>query len=155
MRSSAGGSPDLCPPAGADASAGPVAALAVPAVSTAQRPDGTATGVLVRGEADAMADRDAALQTLYAESAQLERLVALARDEHVASGSGSVLVAALQERVAQIDAALAQPGLTADAQAALWHERIAALQQLAGVASTERWLAAQGETFSTALVRVD
>ena len=102
-----------------------------------------------------MADRDAALQTLYAESAQLERLVALARDEHVASGSGSVLVAALQERVAQIDAALAQPGLTADAQAALWHERIAALQQLAGVASTERWLAAQGETFSTALVRVD
>ena len=111
--------------------------------------NGAATGD--GGSAFALASLDA----LYVRSAQLEQLVALSRNDQVASGSGSVLADALGERIAQIDEALAQPGLAATDHAALWEERVVALGQLAGIASTERWLAANGETFSTALVRVD
>lgn len=95
------------------------------------------------------------LQPLYAESAQLEALVALARDDRVASASGAVLTGELGARIGLIDALLAQPGLPAGERASLWRQRVAALRQLAGVESTERWLAAHGEAFGDALVRVD
>lgn len=95
------------------------------------------------------------LQPLYAESAQLEALVALARDDRVASASGAVLTGELGARIGVIDALLAQPGLSADERASLWRQRVAALRQLAGVESTERWLAAHGQALGDALVRVD
>lgn len=95
------------------------------------------------------------LQPLYAESVQLEALVALARDDRVASASGAVLTGELGARIGVIDALLAQPGLSVDERASLWRQRVAALRQLAGVESTERWLAAHGQALGDALVRVD
>lgn len=95
------------------------------------------------------------LLPLYTEAAQLEALVALARDDRVASASGAVLTGELGARIGVIDALLAQPGLSSDERASLWRQRVATLRQLAGVESTERWLAAQGETYGDALVRVD
>lgn len=95
------------------------------------------------------------LQPLYAESAQLEALVALARDDRVASASGALLTGEIGSRIDVIDALLAQPGLSPSERTTLWRQRIDALRQLAGVESTERWLAAHGEAFGDALVRVD
>jgi hypothetical protein len=95
------------------------------------------------------------LQPLYAESTQLEALVALARDDRVASASGAVLTGELGARLGMIDALLAQPGLSSGERASLWRQRVTTLRQLAGVESTERWLAAHGEAFGDALVRVD
>lgn len=95
------------------------------------------------------------LQALYAESAQLEALVALTRDDRVASASGAVLTGEVGSRLGVIDALLSQPGLSSAERETLWRQRIAALRQLAGIESTERWLAAHGEAFGDALVRVD
>ncbi|HEY0503600.1 MAG TPA: hypothetical protein VGD42_08900 [Lysobacter sp.] len=95
------------------------------------------------------------LPRLYAESAQLEALVALARDDRVASASGAVLTGELDARIGLIDAALSQSDLSPAQRSALWRQRIDALRELAGVESTERWLAAQGERLDGALVRVD
>lgn len=95
------------------------------------------------------------LTPLYAESAQLEALVALARDDRVASASGAVLTGEIGARVGAIDVLLQQPDLSGDERASLWHQRVEALRQLAGVESTERWLALHGKAFGDALVRVD
>lgn len=113
------------------------------------RPDGAAPS----GEpAPAAVDP---LQPLYAEAAQLEALLSLARDERVASASGAALGDALVERLVATDFALAQPGLSTAQRVALWRDRVAALRQLAGVASTERWLAVHGRAYGDAFVRVD
>ncbi|MGN6512667.1 MAG: hypothetical protein ACTHKZ_03735 [Lysobacteraceae bacterium] len=101
------------------------------------------------------AQADPALARLQAESAQLEGLLAYARDERVASGSAATLSAQLDARVAAIDAALMQPGLAAARQQALWRERVEALRTLAAFEANRRWLASQGERYDGALVRVD
>jgi hypothetical protein len=95
------------------------------------------------------------LPRLYAESAQLEALVALARDDRVASASGAVLTGELDARIGLIDAALSQSNLSPMQRSGLWQQRVDALRELAGVESTERWLAAHGERLDGALVRVD
>lgn len=95
------------------------------------------------------------LQPLYTESAQLEALLALTRDDRVGSATGAALSDALVDRLASVDAALAQSGLPDAQRAALWRERIATLRQLAGVESTERWLAMHGRAYGDAFVRVD
>lgn len=95
------------------------------------------------------------LPRLYAESAQLEALVALARDDRVASASGAVLAGELDAHIGLIDAALSQPDLSPAQRSALWQQRVDALRELAGVESTERWLASHGERLDGALVRVD
>lgn len=111
---------------------------------------------------DAPSTADAAIATpvdplpgLYAESAQLEALVALARDDRVASASGAVLAGELDARIGLIDAALSQTDLSPTQRSVLWQQRIDALRELAGVESTERWLASHGERLDGALVRVD
>ena len=98
---------------------------------------------------------DPVLERLYAESAQLEALLAYARDDRVASGSAAALAAQIDARLAAIDAALAQPSLTPAEQHALWRERVETLRALGGFESTRRWLSAQGERYDGALVRVD
>lgn len=99
--------------------------------------------------------QDAVLERLYAESAQLEALLAMARDDSVASGPAATLASGFDAQVASIDAALSQPGLDADMQSALWRDRIHALRQAATFASTLRVLAAQGERYDAMLVSID
>lgn len=94
------------------------------------------------------------LDALYAESARLEALLALARDDRVASASATVLASALDAQVAGIDARLAQPGLDAAQRNALWQARVDALRQAAGFESTQRVLASQGDG-GALLVSVD
>jgi hypothetical protein len=96
-----------------------------------------------------------ALDALYAESARLEALLQYARDPTVASGAAAAISAELDARVASIDAALMQPGLSPSRQAALWGERVQVLRTFAGFESTRRWLAANGERYDGALARVD
>ncbi|MFD0739271.1 hypothetical protein ACFQZQ_08270 [Lysobacter koreensis] len=123
-------------------------AVAAANTDTATGPDTTA---------DAAPD---ALLQLQAESAQLEALIAFARDERVASASSAVLASDLDARIARIDAelidaALSQADVPADRRTALWQARIDALRELAGVETTQRWLAARGQPYDGALVRVD
>lgn len=100
---------------------------------------------------DAAAER---IRHLQARSAQLEALVALVRDDRVGSAGGALLTAELDARIAAVDGALSQPGMDAGRKAALWQQRIDLMQQLAGVESTARWLAAQGSLYDAALVSV-
>ncbi|MFC3550932.1 hypothetical protein ACFOLC_07855 [Lysobacter cavernae] len=97
---------------------------------------------------------DALLQ-LQAESAQLEALVALARDERVGNATTTVMATELDQRIGLIDAALSQNDLIPSQRSALWQQRVQALQDLAGVEATQRWLAVQGESYDAALVHVD
>lgn len=95
------------------------------------------------------------LEALYAQSAQLESLLALARDDRVSSGMASALSDGMTARLAGIDAALIQPGLDAQQRADLWGERVAALQQLVGIETTQRLYAARGQHYQAALVSID
>jgi len=45
--------------------------------------------------------------------------------------------------------------LPLDQREALWRERVRTLRDLAGVETTQLWLAAQGERYDGALVSVD
>lgn len=96
----------------------------------------------------------ARLYTLYAESAQLEALLAFARDDRVASAGAALLADELEARIAAIDASLAQPGLDDAGRERLWQARVDALRQAAGFESTQRLLASQGYT-DVLLVSVD
>ena len=97
----------------------------------------------------------ASLDSLYAESAQLESLLQYARDDRVSSGAAAALSAELDARIAAIDSALIQPGLSPERQLWLWRNRVEALRSLTGFESTRRWLAANGERYDGALARVD
>lgn len=95
------------------------------------------------------------LEALYAESAQLESLLAVARDDRMASATAAAMADELDLRVASIDAALMQPGLSADERLSLWEQRVDSLRVLTSFESNRRWLAAQGNAYQTALVRLD
>jgi len=95
------------------------------------------------------------LAQLQAESARLEALLRYARDGRVASGTAAVLAARFDAELAAVDAALMQPGLDPAQQARLWRARVEVLRASAGFESTRRWLAASGEQYDGALVRVD
>lgn len=101
---------------------------------------------------DAATDK---LQALQAESARLEALLQLARDERVSSATAAAVAGELDARVAGIDAALMQPSLPVDRQLALWQGRVDALRSVAGFEGTRRWLVANGSRYDGALVRVD
>ena len=95
------------------------------------------------------------LENLYAESAQLESLLLLARDDRVSTGTAAAMAAELDSQVASIDAALMRPGLSPDQQMSLWRERVEALRTLTSFESTRRWLAAAGSRYDGALAQVD
>jgi len=97
----------------------------------------------------------ASLEQLYAESAQLEALLAMARDERVSSGSAAAVADDLDRQLASIDAALMQPDLPQARQLALWRERVEALRSVVGFEGTRRWLAVQGERYDGTLALVD
>lgn len=95
------------------------------------------------------------LEQLYAESARLEALLQYARDDRVSSASAAALSSEMDARVATIDRALMQPGLSPEQQLWLWRNRVDALRSQAGFESTRRWLAANGERYDGAVARVD
>lgn len=95
------------------------------------------------------------LDRYYAESARLETLLAATRDERVASATGVALAGELDAELATIDAALRDPALEEAQRLALWQQRVDTLRTLVSFEGTQRWLAAQGERYDAALVRVD
>lgn len=95
------------------------------------------------------------LEVLYAESAQLEALLAAARDDRIASSGAAALTDSLDAELAMIDATLVQPGLDAPRSVGLWRQRVDTLRQLAGIETTRRLLSARGETYDAALVSID
>lgn len=105
--------------------------------------------------ATAVAPPTTDLEPLYAQSAQLESLLAMARDERMASGTSAALTGGLDARLASIDAALVEPGLDTQRRAELWGQRVDALQQLVGIETTQRLYAARGQTYQAALVSID
>lgn len=137
------------PPAGATPARRPDAS---PAAAGAAATVATTGATATSPEADS-ADRE--MQRLQAESAQLEALLAMARDDRVASGTAVALASEYDAQVGAIDAALMQPGISADERASLWRDRVAALRQAAAFESTRRMLAAQGERYDTMLVSID
>lgn len=148
--------------AGTNAPKHDAAAIALPkVVEAARKPRLAARGAPARTKASqpkagtaAPAADGAPLDTLYAESARLETLLAAARDDRVASASAALLASALDAQVAGIDARLAQPGLDATQRSTLWQARVDALRQAAGFESTQRVLASQGDG-GALLVSVD
>lgn len=100
-------------------------------------------------------DADPTLETLYTASAQLETLLSFARDTRVESGPAAALAGAFDAELATIDAQLAQPGLAAGEQRALWQARVDTLQRSAGFESNLRLLAADGGRLDGALVSID
>ncbi|UHQ19773.1 hypothetical protein LVB87_00970 [Lysobacter sp. KIS68-7] len=95
------------------------------------------------------------LEQLYAESAQLESVLAIARDDTVSSGSAAEVAANLDAELARIDAQLRTPDLPRDRQIALWQARVEALRSSVTFEGTRRLLASHGEGYDGALVRVD
>ena len=95
------------------------------------------------------------LEILYAASAKLETLLALTRDPRVESGPAAAIAADYEAALAEIDARLAQPGLSLDAQRTLWQARVGTLESVAGFESQFRLLAAEGGRFDGALVGID
>ena len=129
---------------------------AQPRVPASQRPIRTVAepaGTARIASVDAPAATD--LEPLYAQSAQLEDLLAMARDQRVASGTSAALSDELDARVAGIDTALIQPGLSDAQRAGLWSRRVDALQQLVGIEATNRLYAARGQSYDAALVSID
>ncbi|HEY5851531.1 MAG TPA: hypothetical protein VIT62_12305 [Lysobacter sp.] len=123
--------------------------------ATPSDPSSAATGTAADPSATGIADSAVAIQSLQAQSAQLEALVALARDERVSSASGAALGVELDERIGRIDASLSQPGLADAERAGLWQQRVQAMRELAGVETTQRLLVTRGERYDGALVSVD
>ncbi len=100
-------------------------------------------------------DADAALETLYTASAQLETLLSFARDTRVESGPAAALAGAFDAELATIDVQLAQPGLGIEQQQALWQARVDTLQQATGFEANQRMLSSEGLRYDGALVSVD
>ena len=95
------------------------------------------------------------LDALQSESAQLEGLLDVARDDRVSSGAAAEVAVDLDRQIARIDAALARPDLPRERQLALWQARVDTLRESVGFESTRRWLVAQGERYDGALARID
>lgn len=131
------------------------AAAAVPDTRVAQRPAKRPGKKAVPLTPATDKPGETALAALYTQSAQLESLLAMARDERVASGTAAALSDELDAKVAAIDAALIQPGLDAKRRAALWDLRVGTLQQLVGIETTQRLYAARGQNYDVALVSID
>lgn len=114
--------------------------------------DGAGTGD--RSATPATTSKAGELDALRDESARLEALVAYARDETMASAPAAVMTAAVDDRLRLIDAALSQPGADDTVLASLWRERVDALQELAALEGTRRWMAVHGASMDT-VVRID
>lgn len=94
------------------------------------------------------------LLDLMNESAQLEQLLTALRDPDVGSAQATLIGLEFEDRLAQIDARLGQPALTEDDRLHLWRQRVSLLRDYAGVESTRRYLASEGERLDSSLVAV-
>jgi len=92
---------------------------------------------------------------LHAESAQLEGLLELARDDRVASGAAAVFGERLESRLVGIDGALRESDLSRRQQLSLWRDRVDTLRAAVSFEGNRRWLAAHGERYDGALVQID
>ena len=92
------------------------------------------------------------INELMAESAQLEQLLAAASDDVSANASALVLALQVEDRLAGVDAELAKPGLTEARRLELWRQRVEVLHVAAGLASSRRYYAAQGQALEPTLV---
>lgn len=108
----------------------------------------TADSPAVAGVASEPAD----LETLMTESAQLEALLATVSRDEMASASTLLLGLELEDRIARVDAALADPGLPDSERDDLWRQRVATLRDYAGLQGTAQWVAVQGDQLDGALV---
>ncbi len=111
----------------------------------------TGTAEIAAAPAD---DGGSRLDALREQSARLEALVAYARDERMTSAAAAVMSASLDDRIRLIDAALMQPALGDDMRSSLWDQRVGALQELAALEGTQRWMAVHGASMD-AVARVD
>jgi len=91
-----------------------------------------------------VADGAPALPALIEESARLEALLA-ATTLPTASAPALALGADLEDQLAGIDARLTDTGLGPARQVQLWQQRLELLRELAGLQTTQQWLAARGE----------
>lgn len=114
------------------------------AVPTATTPAGTV--------ASAPATID--LSELMTESAQLEHLLSVMTDSGMASASATVLSLQLEDQLGDIDSRLASSPLDDAQRAALWQQRVALLRDYTAMASTQRWMASEGQRLDANLVAV-
>ena len=140
--------------------------VAIPAVATTQPTNSTPVRITkadtprrkphrTQKSVPASEPPDSVMEPLYAESARLEALLALARDDRVASATAVALGSDFEARLSGIDAALAQPSLDVQHRLDLWRERVSALRAYASFESTQRALAASGERYDAMLVSID
>lgn len=122
-------------------------------IRTAAQPVDT-TRIATTGQPDSPASR-ATLDSLYAQSARLEDVLALARDDRVSTGTAAALTDSLNAQVASIDAALTQPDVSPQGRTDLWNERIDILRQLVGIETTQRLYSARGQQYEAAMVSID
>lgn len=94
----------------------------------------------------------AGLQALMDESAKLESLLASLSRSETGSANALLLGLAFEDRLRELDAALAEPDLPAGRQALLWQARVGLLRDYAGLRGTEQWVAVQGGQLDGALV---
>jgi hypothetical protein len=127
----------------------------MPRIAPAQRPIRTAAESAGTTRLAETTPSTPTIEALHAESAQLEELLAMVRDDRMLSATSAALSSDLDARIASIDDALAQPGLDAADRDRLWQRRVDALQQLVGIETTNRLLSARGEQFNASLVSID
>ncbi len=126
------------------------AASRLAAVRSTAAPSPAAPSTAVPKRTSAASNRppaasQAELARLHAESARLEAVLALTRDERVSSAGAALLGEHFDDQLGTIDTALMQATLTDRQRLGLWRARVSALRQLAGLASTQRVLAAYGQ----------
>lgn len=95
------------------------------------------------------------LESLYAQSAQLEGLLLLARDDRVSTGTAAALTDTLNGQMAGIDAALTEPETSEQNRNELWRNRVNTLRQLVGIETTQRLYSARGQQYEADLVSID
>lgn len=126
-----------------------------PIRTAAQPADTTRIASFKTTDAPATGTYQDSLESLHAQSVQLEDLLALARDERVSTGTAAVLTDALTGQMADIDAALAQSEASPQARNDLWRNRVDTLRQLVGIETTQRLYSARGQRSEAALVSID
>lgn len=131
--------------------ASPIAVAAAPPTRVASEPAEPSRARLPAATTPAA---EPSMARLYRESAQLEALLAAARDQRMGSAGAMLLADALDDQVAGIDAALSASPLDPARRESLWQARVDLLRQAVGFESTQRLVASRGDP-ATLLVSVD
>lgn len=119
-------------------------ALVLPREPTLPAGDGTAATLPPSGTAN--------IEALMAESARLESMLATMSGNELGSASALLLGLEFEDRLRDLDAALAAPDTSDERRAALWRQRVAVLRDYAALQGTAQWVAVQGGHYDGALV---